>query len=89
MYKTKIKSRVEICQEVWKTNYYVMRFITCHVSHLSDSDRHRQRSQLLVEGDQHTWLHGCYQAVEYVVRLPQNNCNTHSEHKGTALTIRK
>lgn len=50
--------------------------------YLSNSDRHRQWSELLIECDQHTWLHGCYQAVENIVRFPQDYCNAHNEHQG-------
>lgn len=42
--------------------------------HLSDSNRHGQGSLLLVKGHQHTWLHGCHQAVQDVVRFSQNYC---------------
>lgn len=40
--------------------------------YLSNSDRHGQRPQLLIECDQHTGLHGCNQATEDVVRLAQD-----------------
>lgn len=49
--------------------------------HLSDSNRHGQGSQLLVKGHEHTWLHGCHQAVEDVVRFPQDYCRIQSEHQ--------
>lgn len=45
--------------------------------YLSNSNRHRQRSEFLIECDQHTWLHGCYQAIENVVRFSQDYCNAH------------
>lgn len=49
--------------------------------HLSDSNRHGQGSQLLVKGHEHTWLHGCHQAVENVVRFPQDYCRIQGEHQ--------
>lgn len=41
--------------------------------YLSYPNRHGQRSQLLIEGDQHAGLHGSNEAVENVVGLAQDN----------------
>ncbi len=43
-----------------------------HVYGLSHSDGDGQRHQVRVEGDQHARLHRRRQAVQQVVRLPQN-----------------
>lgn len=54
-------------------------------SHLSDANRHREGSQLLVKGHQHARLHGRHQAVQDVMRLPQNYCGRHrGEHEKRA-----
>ena len=43
--------------------------------YLTNSNRHRQRAQLLVKRHQHARLHGCHQVVQHIMRFPKDDWN--------------